>query len=231
MQAPPPTTRRRSRAVATHRSSRSSSIIAIVVVIVSASSGNDDKPKVKTAEHRRASTSGRADHLQRGEGRGHARQVHVAAELRHRRPGLVAIPILNAAPCVPTFTGTTTAARPSPGVTAQHASTSCTTWPKPDPQFDILAKAAGAYDTPEQTIQASRTTSRSSRATHELYGRKIELVDAPRHRQRRPTPPRRAPTPTRPRRAARVRRDRRPSQTKAFADELTSRASCASARA
>ena len=92
-------TRRSSRSSWSSRSSRC--VIAVV------SGGDDDK---KTRRRPRPRTTGEQtfanvpDLLQRGEGRGHARQVHVAGHC-DTTTGRVAIPILNPPPCVPEANG------------------------------------------------------------------------------------------------------------------------------
>ena len=58
--------------------------------------------------------------------------------------GYVALPILDAAPCVPEFTGDNGGAT-APGVTADSINIVYYK-AKPDPQFDTLAKRIGAYD-------------------------------------------------------------------------------------
>ena len=48
---------------------------------------------------------------------------------------------------------------------------------KPDPTFDALLKAAGAYDPPVgDARRRTRTTPTSTQGRYELYGRKVQLV-------------------------------------------------------
>jgi hypothetical protein len=87
--------------------------------------------------------------------------------------GLVAIPILNPAPCVPTAAdngGATT-----PGVTATTIKIGVYIG-KPDPTYDPILKALGAYDTPDNTFKAAQDYAQIFNSMYEMYGRKIEIV-------------------------------------------------------
>lgn len=90
------------------------------------------------------------------------------------KTGVVAIPTLNAVPCVPAFTGTPTSTS-TPGVTADTIRIGYYS-AKPDPQLDALARAAGAYDPPAQTEAAAKQYVEIYENMYETYGRKIELV-------------------------------------------------------
>jgi hypothetical protein len=89
--------------------------------------------------------------------------------------GRVAIPILAAAPCVPTFTGSNGGATGAPGVSANSITIAFYS-AKPDPQTDALTKAVGAYDTPAQVIQGVKDYFDIFESKYQLYGRKINLV-------------------------------------------------------
>jgi hypothetical protein len=88
--------------------------------------------------------------------------------------GLVAIPTLNAAPCVPAFTGTPSSTS-VPGVTADTIRIGYYS-AKPDPQLDAVFRAAGAYDPPAQTEATFKSYVEIYSKMYETYGRKIELV-------------------------------------------------------
>ena len=89
--------------------------------------------------------------------------------------GSVAIPILYPPPCVPALAaGATNGGATSPGVTADTIKIGYYI-PKPGP-YDPILKAAGAYDSPDQTAQDYRNDVEIYAHRYELYGRKIELV-------------------------------------------------------
>jgi hypothetical protein len=88
--------------------------------------------------------------------------------------GLVKIPVLNPAPCVPVPKGDNGGAT-SPGVTATTIKLGYYA-AKPDPIYDSIFKAAGAYDPPEATAQAVKDYVEIYASQYELSGRKIELV-------------------------------------------------------
>jgi hypothetical protein len=88
--------------------------------------------------------------------------------------GRVAIPILNAPPCVEEFTGDNGGAT-SPGVTASTIKIGYYI-PKPDPTLDGVLAQAGAYDPPAESAQAYRDYAQIYGNTFELYGRKVQMV-------------------------------------------------------
>ena len=135
--------------------------------------------------------------------------------------GLVAIPMLHAAPCVPKFTGTNSGAS-APGVSSSSINIVFYV-AKPDPQFDILAKRVGAYDSPEQILQGVKDYIEDLRedSTRPTGARSTSCsCTAP---ERRPTPPRRADAIKAAVEMHAFAVVNGPTQTKAFADELTSR--------
>ncbi|HEX4491588.1 MAG TPA: hypothetical protein VH914_10315 [Acidimicrobiia bacterium] len=89
------------------------------------------------------------------------------------KTGKVAIPILQAAPCVPAFHGANGGAT-APGVSSTSINIVFYV-AKPDPQTDALTRSVGAYDSPDQQVQGVRDYIKIFAATHELYGRKINL--------------------------------------------------------
>ncbi len=88
--------------------------------------------------------------------------------------GNVAIPILNAPPCVPVLSGGNGGAT-SPGVTATTIKIGYYI-PKPDPTYDPILKAAGAYDSPDDTAKATVDYMAIYSHLYELYGRRVQLV-------------------------------------------------------
>jgi hypothetical protein len=88
--------------------------------------------------------------------------------------GVVAIPTLNAAPCVEEFTGDN-------GGPINERVTGDTIRlgyyiPKADPQQDFLLQRAGAYDTPAKTEAAYKSYAEIYAKMYETYGRKVQLV-------------------------------------------------------
>jgi hypothetical protein len=89
--------------------------------------------------------------------------------------GLVKIPILNPPPCTPTATATANDGKGTPGVTADTIKIGFYT-AKPDPTYDPILKAAGAYDTPDDTAKAYQDYIDIYAHQLNTYGRKIQLV-------------------------------------------------------
>jgi hypothetical protein len=85
----------------------------------------------------------------------------------------VKIPILNPPPCVPEATNNGGAT--SPGVTAGTIKIGYYT-AKPDPTYDPILKAAGAYDSPDASAKAYQDYFQIYAHQYELSGRKIQLV-------------------------------------------------------
>ncbi|MDQ1467809.1 MAG: hypothetical protein QOH10_2224 [Actinomycetota bacterium] len=171
MQAPPPTPRRRS-ALARYAPFLAVVVIIALVVVIVGGRDNKSKPKVKTAN-----TAGGASTLPIT-----YNEAKAAGTLSKYKwgphcdttTGFVAIPVLHPAPCVPAFTGKNSGAS-APGVTSDTINIVFYV-PKPDPQFDILAKKVGAYDAPEQLIQGMKDYVAIFEKLHETYGRKIRLL-------------------------------------------------------
>lgn len=172
MQAPPPTTRRRSALVRYAPFIAVAVIIAVVVVIVSVSGGGDSKSKVKTQN---TTGSTRAVPITYNEAKeAGTLDKYTWSKNCDTSTGYIAIPILNAAPCVPKFTGDNGGATGAPGVSADSINVVYYK-AKPDPQFDVLAKKIGAYDTPDQITQGVKDYLEIFEGLHETYGRKINL--------------------------------------------------------
>jgi hypothetical protein len=172
MQAPPPTTRRRGALARYAPFLVVAVIIALVVVFLGGRDSDKSKPKVRTANsangasdvpitYNQAKAAGTVDKYKWGPN-------------CDTTTGLIAIPIQHAAPCVPAFTGKNSGAS-APGVTSDSITIAYYV-AKPDPQFDILAKRIGAYDSPEQLTQGMRDYMTLFESLHETYGRKIRLV-------------------------------------------------------
>ena len=89
--------------------------------------------------------------------------------------GLVKIPILNPPPCVPEVAAAKNGGATSPGVTADTIKLGYYT-AKPDPTYDPILKAAGAYDSPEASAKAYQDYFQIYAHQYELSGRKVELV-------------------------------------------------------
>jgi hypothetical protein len=218
MQAPPPTTRRRG-ALARYAPFLAVAVIIAVVVVIASSRDNKSKQNVKTAN---TTGSKRVVPITYDEAKAAGKLADYKWQAScDATTGRVAIPVLEAAPCVPTFSGANGGATAS-GVTSTSINIVFYV-PKPDPQFDILAKQVGAYDSPEQQIQGMRDYLQIFEKTHELYGRKIHLTLL--HGTGTSSDPTAA-------RADAIKASvemhafaviNGPSQTNAFADELTSR--------
>jgi hypothetical protein len=88
--------------------------------------------------------------------------------------GRVAIPILNPPPCVEDFSGSNGGVT-SPGVTATTIKVGYYI-AKPDPTLDGVLAQAGAYDPPADVAQAYKDYAAIYGGTFELYGRKVQLV-------------------------------------------------------
>jgi hypothetical protein len=90
--------------------------------------------------------------------------------------GRLAMPLLAPAPCVPTYKGTDNGgSNQSPGVSATSITIAYYV-AKPDPQTDVLTKSVGAYDSPDQVIAGVKDYVQIFEKMSELYGRKINLV-------------------------------------------------------
>jgi len=87
--------------------------------------------------------------------------------------GYVKIPILSPPPCTPEEADNGGAT--SPGVSADTIKIGYYT-AKPDPTYDPILKAAGAYDSPEASAKAYQQYIDIYSHQYNLYGRKIELT-------------------------------------------------------
>jgi hypothetical protein len=172
MQAPPPPTRRRSPLM------RYAPFVAIVLVIavvavIAANSGGKDKVKTKNT----AATATREIPITYNE----AKAAGTVSKYKWQpncdpSTGRLALPLLAPPPCVPAFTGTNNGgSNGSPGVTA-NSITIAYYVAKPDPQTDALTRAVGAYDTPDQVTAGLKDYMQIFGKYSELYGRKINLV-------------------------------------------------------
>ena len=88
--------------------------------------------------------------------------------------GLVKIPILNPPPCVAIHQGDN-GGKTAPGVSATTIKIGYFL-PKPDPLYDAIFAAAGAYDPPASSAQAYKDYIDIYAHQYALSGRKIELV-------------------------------------------------------
>jgi hypothetical protein len=172
MQAPPPPTRRRGALARYAPFLAVAVIIALVVVFIGGRDSDKSKPKVSTANTKRSASRLPITYFQ-------AKAAGTVAKYNwgphcDTTTGLIAIPILHAAPCVPVFTGKNNGAS-APGVSSDSI-TIVYYVPKPDPQFDVLLKQVGAYDSPNELIQGVRDYIEIFSALHETYGRKVRLV-------------------------------------------------------
>jgi len=150
-------------------------VAVIVVVAVAVSGGNDNKNKAVVSG---GTTTPKSDTVPvfyndakaKGELDKYTWQSHCDTAT-----GEVAIPILDAPPCVPTVPQASNAGATSPGVTADTIKIGYYI-PKPDPIGDSLLKLTGAYDSPEATANAYKKYVELYAGNYELYGRKIDLV-------------------------------------------------------
>jgi Periplasmic binding protein len=173
MQAPPPPTRRRSPLM------RYAPFIAIVVVIaviaVIAANSGGSKGKVKTENT--AATAKREIPITYNEAKAAGTVTKYTWQPNcDPSTGKLALPLLSPPPCVPTYNGTNNGgANGSPGVSASTITIAYYV-AKPDPQTDALTKAVGAYDTPDQVTAGVKEYMQIFEKYAELYGRTIKLV-------------------------------------------------------
>jgi hypothetical protein len=172
MQAPPPTTRRRGALARYAPFLVIALIIALVVVFLGGRASDKSKPKVRTANTKASASALPITYNQ-------AKAAGTLAKYKwgphcDTTTGFVAIPLLHRAPCVPAFTGNNGGATGAPGVSGDTINIVFYV-PKPDPQFDVLAKRIGAYDAPAQLIQGVKDYFTIFEALHETYGRKVRL--------------------------------------------------------
>jgi hypothetical protein len=173
MQAPPPPTRQRSTLLRYAPFLAVAVIIAIVVVITSGRDSDNSKTKVTTGNtagakrvvpitYSEAKAAGTVD-------------KYTWQKSCDTTTGNVSIPILNAAPCVPAYSGNNGGATGAPGVSADSINI-VYYQSKPDPQFDVLAKQIGAYDSPESVVAGVKDYLKIFEGLYETYGRKINLI-------------------------------------------------------
>jgi hypothetical protein len=170
MQAPPPPARR------TSAMKRYAPFVAIAVVIVLVAVFLGGRKSNKSNDTKSSGSGGTKSDLPITYAQAKAAGTtskYVWQRHCDTTTGKVAIPILLAPPCVPAFDGDNGGAT-APGVTAKQITIAFYV-AKPDPQTDALTKSVGAYDTPASQIQGMKDYIKIFAATHELYGRKIVL--------------------------------------------------------
>jgi len=147
-------------------------VIAIVAIALAVGGGNGDKKTTVTPSA--TSTSDVPIQYQAAKKAG-TLDKYTWQEHCDSTTGRVAMPILTPAPCVPKFTGSNGGASAAPEVTADTIRIGYYL-AKPDPVYDGLLKAAGAYDPPAQVEQAYKDYVQLFESQYQLWGRKIELV-------------------------------------------------------
>jgi Periplasmic binding protein len=173
MQAPPPPTRRRG------AMARYAPFIVIVIVIAAIAvffAGRDsDKSTNKVSTGGTPAATKREIPITYNEAKA-AGTLGKYTWQKHCDPktGLVAMPVLQSPPCVPAFKGVNGGAT-APGVTADTIRVAFYV-AKPDIQSDTLLRATGAYDSPEQQKQGIKDYLEIYKSLTETYGRKIDLV-------------------------------------------------------
>jgi hypothetical protein len=172
MQAPPPPTRSRS-AWKRYAPFLAIALVIVVVAVFLGGRSSNKSPKVTTNP---GGTTVRAIPITYNEAKaaGTLDKYTWQSDCDKTR-GTVSLPLLQAAPCVPKYDGKGNGAATAPGVTASSITIAFYV-AKPDPQTDLLTRAVGAYDSPDQVVQGVRDYMQIFAATHELYGRKIKLV-------------------------------------------------------
>jgi len=150
-------------------------VVAIVAIALAVSSKDDKKPAVATGGGGGSTPASDvpvqyAAAKQAGTLANYTWQDHCDATT-----GLVAMPILNPAPCVPKDGGSAPTALAPPAVTADTIRIGYYI-AKPDPVQDGLLKAAGAYDPPANVEQTYKDYVQMFASQYQLWGRKIQLV-------------------------------------------------------
>jgi hypothetical protein len=153
-------------------------IVAIVVAIIAViGGGNDDKKKVttdtSTTSNAKPTFANVPVFYNEAKAAGTLAKYKWADDC-DTTTGLVKIPILNPPPCVALHQGDNGGAT-APGVSATTIKIGYYL-PKPDPLYDSIFRAAGAYDPPEQTAQAYKDYVDIYAHQYDFSGRKIELV-------------------------------------------------------
>ena len=152
-------------------------VIAIVAVVIGIASGGDKKKKsdAVTTQTKPGETAFSdvpvlySEAKAKGTLDSYKWQAHCDTTT-----GEVAIPILAPPPCVPQ-PAAANGGNTSTGVTADEIKIGYYS-AKPDPAYDPILKAAGAYDSPEASAQAYKDYVEIYQNMYELYGRKIKLV-------------------------------------------------------
>jgi hypothetical protein len=174
MQAPPPPARRRGALARYAPFLAIALVIVVVAVFLSGRKTSKSSPKVSTAGSATAAKREIPITYDEAKAAGTVGK-HKWQSTCDLKTGRVAIPILEAAPCVPAFTGANGGANGSPGVTSDSITVAYYV-AKPDPQTDALTKAVGAYDSPTQVTQNVKDFIDIFKSVSELYGRQIKLV-------------------------------------------------------
>lgn len=148
-------------------------VIAIIAVVIGLFSGGDAKKEVTTNTTRNGSSADLPIFYNAAKAAGTLAN-YTWPENCDTTTGLVKIPILSPPPCVPAAEPDNGGAT-SPGVTATTIKIGYYA-AKPDPLYDAIFRAAGAYDPPSDTAQAYKDYAEIYANAYELYGRKVELV-------------------------------------------------------
>jgi hypothetical protein len=151
-------------------------VVAIVAVVIGVLSGGKSKKTVST----NTATTGKPSFANVPILYNEARAAGTLAKYTwpancDTATGFVKIPILNPAPCVPVPKGDNGGAT-APGVTATTIKIGYYSG-KPDPIYDAILKAAGAYDSPESSAQAVKDYVEIYAHQYEMSGRTVQLVN------------------------------------------------------
>jgi hypothetical protein len=147
-------------------------VVVLIVVIVAIAGGGSNK-KSTTPTTSNPATAVPVQYQQ-------AQQNNTVANYTwqdhcDKTTGRLAMPLLDAAPCVPKWAGGDNGGATTPGVTATTIKIGYYI-AKPDPQQDALLKAAGAYDPPDRLAATYQQYCQIYNAMFELYGRKVQCV-------------------------------------------------------
>jgi hypothetical protein len=175
MQAPPPPTRR-SPLMRYAPFIAIVLVIAVVAVIAAIASGGNDKKSNNVSTNTGTGATSQIPITYN-----EAKAAGTVAKYKWQpncdpSTGNLAMPLLAPPPCVPTYDGKGNGgSNGSPGVSATSITVAYYV-AKPDPQTDVLTKAVGAYDTPDQITAGVRDYIKVFDSVSELYGRKVNLV-------------------------------------------------------
>jgi hypothetical protein len=150
-------------------------VVAIVAIALAVSSGGDKKPAVATGGGDGNTPSSDVPVQYAAAQKAGTLANYTWQDHCDTTTGLVAMPILDPAPCVPKTFGSAPTALSPPAVTADTIRIGYYI-AKPDPVQDGLLKAAGAYDPPENVEQTYKDYVQMFASQYQLWGRKIELV-------------------------------------------------------